>query len=343
MSDAAEPGTGTPAADPATHLTTHPTAQPTSSPTPTPGPAPTEASDADGRALAPVVALLATTVAVTSSLTGLLLTAGALAGRVAGPWTSPSPVGPGLVGAAMLGTAPGLLALARARRWEEARTLVFPLVTVLVGLFAVAVLNAGQLQAAEGGPLFLALFSLGWVAVLGLLALAAVLCLARQYTRPATPLRGPVVPPPAWSRPLLAVLGSSWLGTGAGLLFLPGFWAEFVPWEVNRTDAQSLGVWALALGIGVLGTLAEDDLRRVRPALISVPGVALAAGAVLAVRAGDVDWTSGGAVSLAVLLLGLLTSGLTGHRLAARAGRTPPARAGRTPPARAGGAPPARS
>ncbi|MFI8100951.1 hypothetical protein [Streptomyces sp. NPDC086023] len=301
MSETAGTGTGTPTAGP------------------TSGSTPAQTIGGGGRELAPAVALLAVTVAVTSSLTGLLMTVGALAGQVSGPWTSPSPVGPGLVGAAMLGTAPGLLAIARARVWEEARTLVFPLVTVLVGLFAVGITNAGLLQAAEGGPLFLALFSLGWVGVLGLLASAAVLCVARQYTRRATPLQGPAVPPPAWSRPPLAVLGSSWLGIGAGLLFLPGFWAQFVPWEVNRADAQSLGVWALALGIGVLGTLAEDDLRRVRPALISVPGVALAAGAVLAVRAGDVDWTSGGALSLAALLLGLLASGLTGHRLAARA------------------------
>ncbi|MFD3659159.1 hypothetical protein ACFWVF_00925 [Streptomyces sp. NPDC058659] len=36
-----------------------------------------------------------------------------------------------------------------------------------------SLLNGGTLQAVHGGPLFLALFSLGWVATLGLLALVA--------------------------------------------------------------------------------------------------------------------------------------------------------------------------
>ncbi|WP_151773704.1 hypothetical protein [Streptomyces abyssomicinicus] len=56
------------------------------------------------------------------------------------------------------------------------------------------------------------------------------------------------------------MLGSSWSGVGAGLLSLPGYWGGFVPWEMNRADAQARGVWASALGVGVLGILAEDDL-----------------------------------------------------------------------------------
>ncbi|MFG2377780.1 hypothetical protein ACGFY9_40775 [Streptomyces sp. NPDC048504] len=51
----------------------------------------------------------------------------------------------------------------------------------------------------------------------------------------------------------------------------PGFWADFVPWTVNRVDAQALGVWALTLGVGVLGALAEDDLDRTRPVLRALP------------------------------------------------------------------------
>ncbi|MEV5910157.1 hypothetical protein [Streptomyces chartreusis] len=46
------------------------------------------------------------------------------------------------------------------------------------------------------------------------------------------------------------------------MLIRPGFWADFVPWGTDRVDAQALGVWALALGVGVLGALAEDDLTR---------------------------------------------------------------------------------
>ncbi|GGR56454.1 hypothetical protein GCM10010282_56840 [Streptomyces roseolus] len=163
-----------------------------------------------------------------------------------------------------------------------------------------------------------------------LLAPASVGCLAARCRRPAAAVRtgpsgtalsraGGVVPAPAWSRPLLAVLGSGWLGTGAGLLFLPGFWSAFVPWTVNRADAQGIGVRALALGVGVLASLAEDDLTRGRPALRSVPAVAVACGIVLAARAADVDWRSGAAASLLALLGGVFTTGVTGQVLLRRA------------------------
>ncbi|MEU9700133.1 hypothetical protein [Streptomyces sp. NPDC047981] len=279
-----------------------------------------------GRELSSGVVLLAQVTAVVSLTVGALLAVASAAGYAAGAWTSPEAVSPGLVGAAMAGVAPALFTVGRARVWEEARTLVWPLVIVLVGLFAVSLVNGDALWVARGGSLFLVLFSLGWVVTLGALAAAAVLCLVLQYRRPSVRPPERVAPErlaalPGWSKPALAVLGSGWAGIGAGLLAVPGFWSGFVPWQVNRADAQGLGVWALALGVGVLGALAEDDLARLRPALLAVPSVALAAGAVLAVHAPDVRWASGPGLSLAALLLGLLVTGVTGRWLWARAVR----------------------
>jgi hypothetical protein len=215
----------------------------------------------------------------------------------------------------MLGVSPGLFAVNRAATWEQVRTLVWPLVVVLVGQFTVSLLNGGSLQIVKGGPIVAVFFSLGWVAVFAVLALSALIAVARQYTRARGQDPARAVTLPAWTRPSLAVLGSSWLGIGAGLLFLPGFWSRFVPWSVNRLDAQSLGLWALALGIGVLGALAEDDLTRARPALLASTTTALTVGVVLAAHPGSVHWHTGGAVSLLALLAGLLISGLTGRRL----------------------------
>ncbi|NUT27083.1 MAG: hypothetical protein HOV84_14380 [Streptomyces sp.] len=310
----------------------------------------TQASDAPARAvsgglpLTPGVAMLATAVAVTSLLVGGLLTAVGLTGHVFGPWPSPESLNPGLVGAAMLGTAPGLFAVGRAKRWEEARTLLYPLAVVLVGLFTVTVLNARQLYVAEGGPVLSVLFSLGWIFVLGLLCVWAVIALTLQhlvraapFTASAEPEPGSVEPEPGsvepvpgsaptpapaplpgWSKPPLAVLGSSWLGIGTGLLFRPDFWADFVPWHTGRIDAQALGVWALALGVGVLGALAEDDLTRTRPALLALPGTAAAMTVVLACRAAHVDWSSGPALSLICMVAGLLSAGASGRILLTR-------------------------
>ncbi|MEU5218644.1 hypothetical protein AB0G79_20935 [Streptomyces sp. NPDC020807] len=305
----------------------------------------TGSSTAHGRALAPAVVLLSGIVGGVSLTVGALLVATSLFGRAAGAWVSADALTPGLVGAAMAGVAPALFTVGRARRWVEVRTLVLPLAVVLVGLFTVSLLNAGSLQAVRGGPLFLALFSLGWVATLGLLALGAVVCLGAQYRKPSVPVPVPTsvptgagsarpapVPLPAWSKPLLAVLGSGWLGIGAGLLVLPAFWGPLLPWTVNRADAQGLGVWALALGVGVLGSLVEDDLSRIRPALTAVPAVALASAVVLAVHAGAVDWTSGPGAALAALITGLFATGVSGRLILARTESRKPG------PARASGA-----
>ncbi|MFD3995168.1 hypothetical protein [Streptomyces sp. NPDC058548] len=289
--------------------------------------------------LSPGIVVLSGIVGGISLTTGALLTVTSLFGYAAGAWVSPEALSPGLIGAAMAGVAPALFTIGRARLWEDVRSLVLPLVIVLAGLFTVSLLNGGSLQAVEGGPLFLALFSLGWVATLGLLALGAVGCLVAQYRRPAglprAAPRQPVVPLPAWSKPPLAVVGSGWLGIGAGLLAFPGFWGALVPWTVNRADAQGLGVWALALGVGVLGALAEDDLTRIRPALRAVPLIALAAAVVLAVHFRSVDWTSGPGVSLLALVTGLFTTGVSGHWLLSRADHrsaAPPAAAPDTAP-----------
>ncbi|MFJ4582638.1 hypothetical protein [Streptomyces echinatus] len=291
--------------------------QPTdpAAPDPTSAVQPVPAVPPPGRPLSAGVALLAVVVAVVNLTVGAVLTTVALTGHVLGAWPSPEPLSPGLLGAAMLGTAPALFALARAGTWQEARTLVLPLAVVLAGLFAVSLANAHRLYIADGGPVVSVLFSLGWLFTLGLLCVAAAVCLAGQLRTRSGPPAPRTHPLPGWAKPPLAVLGSAWLGIGTGLLVRPGFWAGFVPWHTNRVDAQALGVWALALGVGVLGSLAEDDLDRSRPALLSLPGTALAMAVVLAVRASHVDWASGPGLSLTVMVAGLLAAGASGHVL----------------------------
>ncbi len=80
-------------------------------------------------------------------------------------------------------------------------------------------------------------------------------------------------------------------------------------------DAQALGVWALALGGGVPGSLAEDDLDHTRAAPVSLPGTALAVTLVLGVRASPVDWASGPGLALLGTVAGPLVAGASGHQL----------------------------
>ncbi len=263
--------------------------------------------------------MFASTVAIISILTGIVLVGTSLAGHAFGAWTSPSPVTPGVIGAAMLGVAPGLLAVGRAGAWEQVRTLVWPLATVVAGMFVLCLVDHRELQIVRGGPILAVFFSLGWVGVFAVLSLCLLACLPRQFAQPTGVAASPRVGLPAWTKPALALLGSSWFGIGVGLLFRPGFWARFVPWSVTGLDAQALGIWSLALGVGVLGTLAEDDLARARPALLSSGATALALGLVLAAHPGGVRWSGGPAFSLLTMVAGLLVSSVAGRRILAAA------------------------
>ncbi|MEU9976483.1 hypothetical protein [Streptomyces sp. NPDC051014] len=303
-------------------------------PVPAPPPAAADATGA-GRPLTAGLALLAVAVAVVNLLVGTALTGVALTGHAFGAWPSPRSLSQGLIGAAMLGTAPALFAVGRARTWQDTCTLLVPTAVVLLGLFTVSVLNAGRLYVAVGGPVLSVFFSIGWLLVLGVLCAWTVTALSWQRLTPAGPAAGRGLPLPAWSKPALAVLGSSWFGIGTGLLLRPAFWSAFVPWRTGRLDAQALGVWALALGVGVLAALAEDDLHRTRPALLALTGTAAAMAVVLAARGADVDWTSGPGAGLAVMTAGLLTAGTSGRLLLAAQTRgtsaAPPAAPGPLP------------
>ncbi|MFC7219284.1 hypothetical protein ACFQLX_14060 [Streptomyces polyrhachis] len=284
-----------------------------------PQPGVIRATAALGRDLSGPVAVLSAVIAGICLAVGLVMSGAALAGHVFGAWRSPTSLTPGLIGAAMVGVAPGLFTVGWARMWEEARTLVIPTAIVLTGLFGVSVFNAGELQIANGAAILVAVFSLGWLAVLGLLAPVAMGCVLLQLRSPReVPPAGAPVPLPPWSRPLLSLVGSAWFGLGAGLLFLPGYWGALLPWQANRADAQGLGVWAVAIGTGVLGALVENDLERVRPALIALPGIALATGVVLAVHAQDVDWITGPGAAVAGLVAALAACGVVGEWLRRR-------------------------
>lgn len=267
---------------------------------------------AGGREAATAVGTLAWAVAIVSGAAGLLLVGLSLVGVHFSAWRSGTLV-PGLVGAGMLGVAPGLFAVMRQHQWEDVRTLVWPVVVVTCGLFAVGLADHRALDL--GRSIVVEVFALGWVAVLGALAVASLVTIVKQYGEPRLPEDPRLAPLPGWAKPLLAVLGAGWLGVGAALLLAPRFWGALLPFDVTRADAHALGVWALALGVGVLGALAEDDLARVRPALLGVLGIGVLVALVAIVHAGAVRWASGPGLAFVALDLGLVAAAVIGELL----------------------------
>ncbi|MFT4265305.1 MAG: hypothetical protein QM572_18140 [Nocardioides sp.] len=273
------------------------------------------ADDSGGRDMAPGTGTLAFAIAAIGGVVGLLLLVVSFTSWRFGAWIPREQLTTGLVGAAMAGVAPGLLRVNAMFLWEETRSLFWPVAVAVPGLFAVSAIHQSDLALHGGADGLATLFSLGWLLVLLGLSVFVLIAFVQQMLEPALPPDPAVAPLPGWAKPLLALLGSAWLGAGMGLLLGPSFWGRFVPWRVSTLDAQALGVWSLALGVGVLGALAEDDLARVRPALTAVVGAGVALAVVLLGHAGVVDWSSIGGIALVVLVGGLLATGAVGTLL----------------------------
>ena len=233
-----------------------------------------------------------------------------------GAWQSASPLTPLLIGCLFLGVTPGLLASTSCAHWEQLRSLVYALLVAVVALFGASLINRDALYFSTGGGLVSFLFSLGWIAVLGLLSAAALATLGLQFLQTKEANYPQLQPLPGWSKPLLALLASAWFGLGAGLVVLPEFWGELIPWASNMLDRQVLGALALALGTGLLGALAEDDLTRLRPALSAVSAVSVLMTVVLVWQRDVIDWYSGPGLSIVGLVGGLILTSIIGRLLA---------------------------
>lgn len=271
-----------------------------------------------GRPYALGLSLVCMAVLLVAGIAGLLLAPPNLMGYHFGAWASESPLTPAATGALMLGAVPGLVAMARQSLWEHVRCLVLPLLIVVVGLLGVSVLNWDRLYVQAGGAILPFLFSVLWLVVLAAMATLLLVMLFVQLAKPAGAALPKHQPLPDWTKPLVAILGSGWFGLGVALLGAPEFWGAFVPWAINILDAQCLGVLSAAIGVGILGALAEDDLLRLRAAMLAATGAAIALMAVLAVLHGQVAWAGWPGLALVALVGGLLLCGVIGAWLSGR-------------------------
>ena len=256
-------------------------------------------------------------VAALAALSGLVLLGAPLVGLDVRPWAPASPVTTSVLGGLLLGVAPGLGLAARHQLWEEVRLTAVPAGVVVVGLFAVSVGHVGDLALDGRGGVLAQLSSLCWLLLLGALAAATVAVLAQQAREPRVDL--PTLSPmPAWARPPVGLLGAALVVAGSGLLALPAFWGRHAPWELSSVDARALGVWSLAVGVGVLASLAFDDLARAVPALVALACAGLGALLGLVAQADGVAWISGGGLAVVALVGGSVATAAMGQVLGSR-------------------------
>lgn len=271
-----------------------------------------------GRDIGSIAALTMVAMGLLALGGGLIAFAGSAASDQLFAWEFASPLGSALFGACLLGAVPLVLTASVRARWEEARIGYLPAVLLVVILTAVTLTHRAEL-ALGGGTVVAAFIALAWLASMVALTLALLVGLVAQLREPAFPLAR-TAPIPRWSVPLVAVLGSAYLGLGLGLLVEPSFWGGQLPFEVSRLDAQAFGAWTLVIGATLLGALAEDDLDRVGSGLLGVTVIGLLAVVSLLWWHSEVDWSAGIHTVLFVVMIGALpATGVIGLVLRSRA------------------------
>jgi hypothetical protein len=211
------------------------------------------------------LALFGTVAYASAYCTLMLLVFGSLSERTF-PWQTTDRTA-AAIGSAYAGSLVMCVVATRAREWASVRTIVPSVGIVIVGVLAASILEHRALRL-SGGPVVAFVASYLWFLVHAVLVVVLVIAVWRQRRSGGGDRRGTPAMPwplrlPCW------IAGSVLLAAGLALFGFPrdaGWW----PWTVSAIDARVLGVWAVALGVGVLAVDREADLWRATPGLCGV-------------------------------------------------------------------------
>jgi hypothetical protein len=75
-------------------------------------------------------------------------------------------------------------------------------------------------------------------------------------------------PLPSWLRAAFAVLGTVLFAAGVALFLVPQATGSYWAWALTPLTARAIAAWLVAIGIGAVHVVYENDFVRVRPALV---------------------------------------------------------------------------
>jgi len=115
-----------------------------------------------------------------------------------------------------------------------------------------------------------------------------------------------------WLRLLLGLQAVILVPLGAALFIAPLSTAQLWPWTLTPLTARAIGAWLIAIGAGMAQAIWENDLDRVRIALISFAVYGALQLVAIARYADTISWTTPQAWLFALFPIVLLVSGCAG-------------------------------
>jgi hypothetical protein len=176
-------------------------------------------------------------------------------------WTVSPPLTAAFLGAGYAASCVFQLLAARQRLWIRARiapvgALLFTSLTLLATLIH---LDRFHLDSPIG---------VFWVAIYAVAPPVMLVLLIRQWRMPGADAdrTQPLV---TWLRLLLGMQALILLPLGAALFIAPTLMGPLWPWTLTPLTARAIGAWLIAVGAGMVQAIWENDLDRVRIALVS--------------------------------------------------------------------------
>ncbi len=176
-------------------------------------------------------------------------------------WTVSPPLTAAFLGAGYAASCVFQILAARQRLWIHARIapLGALLFTSLTLLATVIHLDRFHLDS------FIGVF---WVAIYAVAPPAMLLLVIRQWRMPGADADR-TQPLASWLRLLLGLEALILVPLGAAFFIAPQLMASVWPWMLTPLTARAIGAWLIAVGAGMAQAIWENDLDRVRIALVS--------------------------------------------------------------------------
>ncbi|MFN2488272.1 MAG: hypothetical protein ABR529_00715 [Actinomycetota bacterium] len=106
--------------------------------------------------------------------------------------------------------------------------------------------------------------------------------------------------------------GSVLVALGIVLFVAPEATSGTWPWALTPLTARAIGAWLLGIGVAVAHVLRENDLLRVRPAMVSYAVLGVLQLVALARYTAELDWDRAPAWLYLAFLVSMLVAGLLG-------------------------------
>jgi hypothetical protein len=219
-------------------------------------------------------------------------------------WTVSPPLTAAFLGAGYAASCVFQLLAARQRLWIHARiaplgALIFTSLTLLATLIH---LDRFHLDS---------LIGVFWVLIYALAPPVMLVLLIRQWRMPGADADR-TQPLATWLRLLLGLQALILMPLGAALFVAPLLTAQLWPWTLTPLTARAIGAWLIAVGVGMTQAIWENDVDRVRIALVSFAVYGALQFVAIARYADTINWTSPLAWLFASFPVVLLISGGAG-------------------------------